>query len=147
LHGPTESFTLMGFSGISGARREASKLGSKSILGYTSSGYNATNSSTPSTYSMTATAQGTGKNACVVIRKTRECYQLQVQARQLLAQELVRVQKLVREVPGAVGDAAAAGVVEEEQGKQTEAPAAAAAPQAAAPAPQPLVDTIDLTDD
>jgi hypothetical protein len=98
---------------------------------------------------MTATAQGIGKNACVVIPKTRECYQLQAQARQLLAQELVAVRRLVRVVPGAVvNTTAAAAEEEEEQDTQTgvAATAAAVAPQAAPPAVQP-VDTIDLTDD
>jgi hypothetical protein len=145
LHGPTETFTLGGFSGISGARREASKIQGRSIYGYGSS---KTNSSTPSTYSMTATAQGTGKNACVVIRKTRECYQLQVQAKQLLAQELIAVRRLVRVVPGAVvNTTAAAAEQEQDEHAGVVATATAVAPRAAPPAMQPVVDTIDLTDD
>ncbi|KAF6258829.1 hypothetical protein COO60DRAFT_1085303 [Scenedesmus sp. NREL 46B-D3] len=60
LHGPAESFTLTGFTGINGARREASRF------------QGTYNNSKPSTYSMTATAQGVGRNACLLIRKTRD---------------------------------------------------------------------------
>jgi hypothetical protein len=145
LHGPSETFNLSGCSGIAQARRAASDVQAKRVYGYSAS------NSKPITYSITATAQGTGRNACVVIRKTKEYYELQVKARQLLGQELVAVRRLVRAVPGAAAAPAAAAAA-----ATAAAPAAAAAAEnaeapaaapAAAAAVRPVVESINLTED
>jgi hypothetical protein len=124
LQGPSETYQLTGFSCIKHARSAASKLQGQSY-GYSVS---ATSSRTPDNYSITATAQGTGPRACVVIRKTKACWELQVKARQLLGKELMAVRRLVRVVPGAAAEPAAAAAA------STEVPAAAAAPVAASAA-------------
>lgn len=81
MRGPDTSFTLRGFSGIAEARKTADLL-----MGRRSYGYEARAS--PTTYSLTASAAGTGRNACVNISKTRAWFDSQAAGKEVYRKEL-----------------------------------------------------------
>jgi len=89
LHGPQQSFILTGFSGIAQARGAGTIL-----LGRNA--YFGSGSISTKTYSFTAKPDGTGRNARLVIQKTRDWYQQQVKVKEGYKQELLEVKRLLR---------------------------------------------------
>lgn len=110
LRGPGETFTLSGcFSGIADARKAVCELlGKSSRYGYGSSF--GQGSCIESSYSISAEARGTGRNAHVVIRKTQAWHQAQVKHKEGHQQELQAVSQLLRKPAAAAAAAAAAAV-------------------------------------
>lgn len=132
MHGPQETFTLRGFSSIVQARSAASSLlNSRYPYAYSGQG-----SYVSSNYSITAQAHGTGRNAYVAIRKTRQCYELMVQAKQEFVKELQVVKALQRNVPGVAGGAAGVSTSRTAPGAAAAATARSAPGAAVMPAPR-----------
>lgn len=95
-------FTLTGFSGIAEARRAATDIEGRSFTYFTvDSGacgarYETDHTGDPSTYSLTAEATGTGRYARVIVTKTPEWFQRNVQGKEVYKQELQAVRALQR---------------------------------------------------
>ena len=95
MRGPNQTCNLGGFSGIAQARSAA-----QTILGHSRYGYGgaystgSTSSSNITTYSVCASAVGTGKNARVTISKTKDWYQRHVQSKEVYKRELQAVKAL-----------------------------------------------------
>lgn len=130
LRGPGETFTLSGcFSGIADARKAVCELlGKSSRYGYGSSF--GQGSCIKSSYSISAEARGTGRNAHVVIRKTQAWHQAQMKHKEGHQQELQAVSQLLRKPAAAAAAAAAAAV-----------------PADVRPVADSGVDVVDLTSD
>lgn len=103
LRRPQQVFTLTGFSGIAQARSAAADIKGRSFTFFTLSagssyeaGYKTDHTGDPSTYSLTAEAKGTGKNARVIVTKTQEWFRRSVQGKEVYKQELQAVRALKR---------------------------------------------------
>ncbi|WIA21140.1 hypothetical protein OEZ85_005451 [Tetradesmus obliquus] len=112
LRGPGEALTLSGcFSGIADARKAVCELLGKSNRYGSYGSCFGSGSCIESSYSISAEARGTGRNAHVVIRKTQAWYQAQVKHKEGHKQELQAVKQLLRKPAAAAAAAAAAGAV------------------------------------